>query len=75
MSPARRKKYQDTQWVMTKEMDVAESTGDYEGSADLYGQELVTSSRRLERRDGVNNLRSSLILEGYNGFYGRTLVE
>ena len=29
-------------------MDVAESTGDYEGSADLYGQELVTSSRRLE---------------------------
>ena len=60
---------------MTEEMDVAESTGYYEGSADLYGQELVTSSRRLERRDGVNDLRSSLIFGGYDGFYGRTLVE
>ena len=60
---------------MTKEMDVTESTRDYEGSADLYGQELVTSSRRLERRDGVNDLRSSLIFGGYDGFYGRTLVE
>ena len=60
---------------MTEEMDVAESTGADEGSADLYGQELVTSSRMLERRDGVNDLRSSLIFGGYDGFYGRTLVE
>ena len=52
---------------MTEEMDVTESTRDYEGSADLYGQELETSSRRLERRDGVNDLSSSLILGRYNG--------